>query len=62
MKRDFEYHNIKFHLNDNAIDNDFEGRFVLLFWHEGFERWQRLGTCDDVEEAKGLIDNNCFII
>jgi len=57
--RDFTYKGIKFHLNDNGLPNsprrEFEGKYQLLFWHKGCERWQQLCTVDTKKEAKELV-------
>lgn len=53
MNRDFTYKGIKFHLNDNwnGANREFEGKYQLLFWHEGYERWQQICTVDTKKEA-----------
>lgn len=50
-KRDFKIKGTLYHLNDNHAHNEFEGKYVLLFWHEGYERWQSLGTVNSKIEA-----------
>ena len=54
--RDFTYKGIKFHLNDNHPKPEFEGKYKLLFWHEGQERWCQICTVNSKKEAKELID------
>ena len=51
--RDFTYKGIKFHLNDNwnGANREFEGKYKLLFWHEGYERWQQICTVNTKKEA-----------
>ena len=55
MKREFTYKGIKFHLNTNGLPNDprreIEGRYILLYWNDGYERWQALTTTDTKAEA-----------
>ena len=53
MNRDFTYKGIKFHLNDNwnGANREFEGKYNLLFWHEGYERWQQICTVNTKNEA-----------
>ena len=55
VNRDFKYKGRKFHLNDNYRHNEFEGRYVLLFWHCGWKRWQSITTVDSKKEAKELL-------
>ena len=55
--KDFEYHNIKFHLNDNYSNSEFESRYNLVYWNVHFEKWISIGTCNGIEDAIGLIDN-----
>lgn len=56
MKRDFVYKGINFHLNDNGFPNsprrEFEGKYKLLFWHNGYERWQSVGNVNTKKEAQ----------
>lgn len=54
IKRDFKVGGIKFHLNDNPWRNEFEGRYSLLFFHEGYGRWQGLGTVNSKLEARAV--------
>lgn len=53
MNRDFTYKGIKFHLNDNTGTEVryWEGKYKLLFWHEGYERWQQICTVNTKKEA-----------
>ncbi len=53
--RGFSYKGIQFWLNDNGIPNsprrEFEGKYVVMWWNEAYERWQRLFTADSKKEA-----------
>lgn len=49
--RDFTYKGIDFHLNNNEYHNEFEGKYTLLFFHQGYEKWMRITTCDSKKEA-----------
>lgn len=53
INRDFTYKGIKFHLNDNIGTEVryWEGKYKLLFWHEGYERWQQICTVNTKKEA-----------
>ena len=55
--RDFIYKGIKYHLNDNIGTETryWEGKYKLLFWHEGYERWQQLCTVNTKKEAMSYI-------
>ena len=61
MNRDFTYKGIKFHLNDNG-NREFEGKYKLLFWHEGYERWQQCTTVDSKKEAMEYAKKNYLYI
>lgn len=60
--RDFIYKKTRFHLNDNGSHNsprrEFEGKYQLLFWHDGYERWQQLCTVDTKKEAMEYVREN----
>lgn len=68
LNRDFTYKNIHFHLNDNYdIHNkppraEFEGRYILMMWHEGYERWQRLINVSTKAEAEEYVRKNFLYI
>ena len=51
--REFKYKGITFHLNDNNHDYDkyYEGKYILLFWHIGYEKWMELCTVVTKKEA-----------
>lgn len=53
--RDFEYKGIKFHLNDNggpgSQRREIEGKYLLLFYNESYDRWQSIGAVDSKKEA-----------
>lgn len=51
INRSFQYKGIRFHLNDNGRKNEYEGKYILLFFHEGYEKWMSLGTVDTKNEA-----------
>lgn len=52
--REFKYKGVTFHLNDNSSSplREFEGKYRLLFWHEGYERWMELGCVNSKTEAQ----------
>lgn len=55
----FILNGVRFHLNENVPPREFEGRYRLLFWHDGYKRWQQCGvTVDDREEAIGWAIRN----
>lgn len=60
MNRDFTYKGIKFHLNDNIGTEVryWEGKYELLFWHEGYERWMQICTVDTKKEAMEYVKKN----
>ena len=51
INRDFDYNGTHFHLNDNPWRNEYEGRYTLMYWHGGYERWMSIGTVDTKREA-----------
>ena len=53
--RDFTYKGIKYHLNDNSPRTEYEGKYKLLFWHIGCERWQQLCTVNTKKEAMEIV-------
>lgn len=55
IKRSFQYKGIRFHLNDNERKNEYEGKYILLFFHCGYEKWMSLGTVDTKKEAMSLV-------
>ena len=57
IKRSFQYKGIRFHLNDNMWRNEFEGRYDLLFFHEGYEAWLPLYSVDSKKEAIDIVKN-----
>ena len=60
--RDFIYKGVKYHLNDNSRRNEFEGKYILLFWNDSFLRWQRVGTFDTKKEAAAYVKENYLYI
>lgn len=54
MNRDFTYKDVKFHLNDNKGNREFEGKYDLMFW-TGYTGWRKIGTCSSKKDAKELI-------
>ena len=60
MNRDFTHKGIKFHLNDNIGTEVryWEGKYKLLFWHEGYERWQQICTVNTKKEAMEYVKKN----
>lgn len=52
--RDFTYKGIKFHLNDNwnGANREYEGKYDVVFWHEGYERWQSLFKTNTKADAE----------
>jgi hypothetical protein len=48
--RDFTYKGIKFHLNDNKGNREFEGKYDVVWW-DG-TRWQSLFKANSKAEAK----------
>lgn len=62
MNRDFTYKGIKFHLNDNGTKgsarSEFEGRYALLMWHEGYEKWIQKCTVDTKQDALRYVRDN----
>lgn len=50
MNRDFEYKNIKFHLNDYAR-NEFESKYELLYFNEFYGKWIGIGYPDTKKQA-----------
>lgn len=55
--RDFAYKGIKFHLNDNwnGANREFEGKYDVVFYHEGYERWMSLFKADTKAEAEHTV-------
>lgn len=51
MIRDFECKGIHYHLNDNSRHNEFEGKYTLMVWREGYGKWISVGTVDTKKEA-----------
>lgn len=60
--RYFTYKGIQFHLNDNGRHNEFEGKYILLFWNEGRERWQQIINCNTKKEALNYVKRNYLYI
>lgn len=62
MNRDFTYKGIKFHLNDNGNKGDsrreFEGKYILLMWHEGYGKWMQKTIVDTKKEALQYVKDN----
>ena len=56
--REFKYRGVTFHLNDNNTSplREFEGRYRLLFWHEGYERWMEFGCVNSKKEAQEWVE------
>lgn len=52
--RDFTYKGIKFHLNDNwnGANREYEGKYDVVFWHEGYGRWQSLFKANTKADAE----------
>lgn len=52
--RDFTYKGIKFHLNDNwnGANREYEGKYDVVFWHEGYEHWQSLFKANTKADAE----------
>ena len=51
--RDFTYKGLEFYLNDNSNSplREYEGKYKLLLWHEGYERWQQVCIVNTKKEA-----------
>ena len=64
MNRDFTYKGITFYLNDNSDSplSEFEGKYKLLFWHKGYERWQQCTTVDSKKEAMEYVKENYLFL
>lgn len=60
--RDFSYKGIKYHLNDNIPRGEFEGKYKLLFWHEGRKGWHYLCTVDTKKEAMEYVKKNYLLL
>ena len=62
MKRDFTYKDLKFHLNDNGDKGnpyrEFEGKYILLMWHEGYGKWIQKATVNTKKEALQYVKDN----
>ena len=64
MNRSWRYKGLEFHLNDNYdIHNkppraEFEGRYKLMMWDDGYERWKTITTVQTKKEAQQLIVKN----
>lgn len=58
MKRDFHYKELDFHLNDNHGNREFEEKYDLLFWHQGYERWQKCANVNSKKEALEYVKSN----
>ena len=57
INRSFQYKGIRFHLNDNGRKNEFEGKYILLFFHEGYEAWLPLYSVNSKKEAIDIVKN-----
>lgn len=55
--RGFKYKGITFHLNDNwnVANREFEGKYKLLWWNEGYGYWAELITVDSKKEAEHAV-------
>lgn len=64
MNRDFTYKGIEFHLNDNWNSplSEYEGKYNLLFYHKGYERWQQCTTVDSKKEAMEYAKKNYLFL
>lgn len=57
INRSFQYKGIRFYLNDNGRKNEYEGKYILLFFHEGYEAWLPLYSVDSKKEAIDIVKN-----
>lgn len=62
MNRDFTHKGIHFHLNDNYPRTEYEGKYNLMMWHDGYERWQRLINVSTKAEAEEYVRKNFLYI
>ena len=44
-------------MNDNERKNEYEGKYILLFFHEGYEAWLPLYSVDSKKEAIDIVKN-----
>lgn len=62
MNKEFKYKDTLFHLNDNRLPNgktpEYEGKYTLLMWHEGYEKWICKCTVDSKKEAVEYVKRN----
>ena len=48
--RDFQVDGLRFHLND-GYNPRIEGKYRVVFWHEGYEQWRFVCNCNSKAEA-----------
>ena len=52
MIREFIIDGIRFYVGDNHWKNEFEGKYTLSYYNEGYGTWMQQCTCSTKTEAR----------